>query len=535
MTIGTGRIGRPCLVAVALCSGGAGGGGVSSALAQPVLQWEHRYPSQYPVSGVTDAPVGVASTATHIYVAGTEYLESGNTVFSLAQYELAEDSQNPGIGKLLQNFDFPVDVERQAMRPLHCVAFVPGDNGYMRCYLIGTAKSLAGNQRVAWAAVDNTGTNGSLRLLWSRVDSNGADGDEIPVAVVADQFHVAVVLRSPSVTAGDWDIVTRVADAEGHDAMNEKRFDGGGDDVPVGLVMGTAGEIGTVMVAGTTTVDFTGQHRMVALAYDIDSDAEWFGSPLSVDPGSGYYLDAVVAASQNEVEAGAWTGDLAVAGTLTNTATGDKDIYTTHFFIDMDLVPPQFVQGALRQVWDRGLSGIDFDEPKAIACAGYISGSEVTGRPHIWVAGTTRNGSGHSDIVVLAYQPRWPATEQPLEWWDIWDDGDAQRDDMPRGITYSEPIGHKRVHVTGATKNSSGNFDITALKYDTAYEDGGRKRNLWFQPSTEPVCAGPAGDDIGLRIWNRYMSGSASFFICGTSYHATYHDDWETLRYSDNP
>ncbi|MBL9030208.1 MAG: hypothetical protein JNM80_00695, partial [Phycisphaerae bacterium] len=69
MKIGTGRIGGMCLVAVALCSGG--GGGVSSALAQPVLQWEHRYPGSSPPAGLADKAIGVYSDGTNVYAAGT--------------------------------------------------------------------------------------------------------------------------------------------------------------------------------------------------------------------------------------------------------------------------------------------------------------------------------------------------------------------------------------------------------------------------------------------------------------------------------
>lgn len=513
---------------------------MSSALAQPVLQWEHRYPGSSPPAGLADKAIGVYSDGTNVYAAGTKFKGTGNSVFNVTQYELAGSG---GVGQIDSDIEWPADtsVDRQ-VRGVTATDFWTSTNGQPTIsLLVGTVPGDTGT-RVAWAAFDNqnTGSSGDLRMLWSRVDDpdyDEASYNEVPVSVSIDPSGTSAVaaVQITHGISGLKEIAIRIVAMSDGARISASSFAPSAGAECVGAI--TDG--GVVFTAGTTTV--SGRKRMFILGTWHSTGAFLDNSPLIVDPGSGYDLVAVKNAVPLKITNNAVWSPFAVVARRTEISTGDTDIYTSTYTTATSGSATSVVAGNLSQYWDASNSGIDYDEPVDIAIASYRQtedGDEALARPHVFVCGTTRNGSGNTKIVALQYQEFiYNASTMPswLEWYNVWERGTSQ-DHVSHAITFSlaPTDGTRFVHVTGASKNSSGDFDYVTLKYLAQYvPHGANQTSPWETLNVVPIWAGPSGSDHSYGIWANWVSDTPNFYTTGSSYHSTTADDWMTLRYTD--
>lgn len=519
-------------IAVVVAFGLFGGQGVERcAFAQPTPVWTERYPDILPAPNAADYPVGVAATHSHIYTGGFKN-EYDVRTFRVVKYGRFGDVLAESYWPPLKPVDSVLPWNVKAM-----VSNANKDTDSAFIFLAGNRPDDSNRQRVATIAFE-AGPDAYLKLGWTQFGDSDAEGARndyaaaLAYSVNATGEPVRVITAAHSVLSnGRSQVRVYVLDHSTGGisrifVWNQLSGAINSNDVPIGVAI--TGD--TVLVAGTSDRSPQGAQRkcMFVVAFNAATGAQISGSPLLLDLGSNYDLEAVAADSGETAVASMF----AVAGVRTNRVGDPKKAIYTHAF-GLSGSGALTTSWPLPEIWEgTPEQGYDLNIPTTVEVAGYTPPGEIPAGFHVWVGGTTQStfASKREWLVVQYGEPSAPLMIR-REWWDVQSFG-ASGDDVPAEIRFYEPNENfRRIYVTGAAHVGAGVGDFATLKYDTELIDTGVQN-----PSTWSfIWAGPVGRDTGVSVFPAPgMFDARSFFVVGPSVGSGTADDWVTQYYIDD-
>ncbi len=498
----------------------------TAAVAQGGVEiWNRRFPDPSTTPGnYEDTPVAsmFVNADQSLLVAGTRTI-GPTSYFQIVKYNA------DGSGALLGSVRWPLTSAKGIARKAVAASLTrfPATTSTPRVFVAGlvpnnpTPLSTVQVHVVAFNAVTLSSTPD-----WAIALNTGIPvGETLPVSVFADGNERVAVTYGARVLSGSTKITTVVlSQTNGAILWGPTTFNLAvhENDLPVGVAFDTHSDNNNrLYVAGTYPSLVSGQGlAYIALGYDLSDPTHNWVTPIGL---ADHDLVATAMTTNGKNQSVFITG---VSRLLTSfVPTGD--------YVTVRLDAESGAEG-WRASYFGPLPFDGVDVPNAIAAQNVAFTEEEDGLSnYVYVTGYSANAAGNDDMVTIRYHDL--ATSYTQDWVGRFDRG-VNGDDI--GIALStHHLPPTEVFVTGASKNSSGNWDYVSFRYDDVVPATGFK-----DPSWNPVVFSglTTGDDLPAAITHVLGIGlppnflPTTVFVTGKSLGIGTGNDMYTIR-ADGP
>jgi len=373
----------------------------------------------------------------------------------------------------------------------------------------------------------------NLKPMWTAVFNHGND---VPVAIAANEHHVAVAVRTTG-SNGDWDIQILFYNASDGTLVfsdtSRTRFSTPGNDWPADIAF--AG--GKAIVTGTTRDPATSLHKFWTARYNPLPD------PPQADPLEWATLSGV--SNKDNIAT-----DLFILENTTIYITGFTE-YASGLALTRDYFTTRLHEGNGAHAWTGTPPagppmvnfGLEYDGPdhkSDRAVKVFAAHNAGDGATKVYVTGQSESLDTGMDIATVKYIDS--SSYATMAWENIlqsWPNGeyfggnDAPADMtgwLRKNLPPAPPLHRDEIFVTGYRTNAQGNRDYITIKYR---EDLPNSRASWYilYPL---VPSSPGWEDAAAAIAVTGLGSDPRVFVTGRSEGGASLDDYLTIRYRDN-